>query len=86
MAKSKIARSDPMPASGIFGPDWAKWRGATLRVELDGEKPFVARLDDVLATIPKSATVTVLDARGKPKEVMLLPWPPTGSVRVVRAP
>ena len=82
------------PPSGIFGPEWFKWRGATLAVELEGEPPFTARLDDVQTSLkdsaigmtrpPKAATLTLLDASGRPTEVRTVPWPPPGTVRVVR--
>lgn len=82
MSKAKGA-SAPSP-TGIFGPDWFKWRSATLRVEIEGEPPFAARLDAVQRGV---ATITELDASGRPTIMRELPWPPpNGTVRVVRAP
>lgn len=82
-------RTTTTKPGGVFGPDWAKWRGAIMRIELPDEPPFAARLDEV-STRPgetaRTATVTVLDARGAPTDVRRLPWPPAGTVRVVRAP
>ena len=72
------------PASGIFGPDWFKWRGATLDVRPDEEPPFMARLEAVENGI---ARLSVLDSAGKPNGVQFVPWPPQGgTVRVVRMP
>lgn len=89
--RAKVLPEGTDNASGIFGPHWHNWRGATLAVELDGEPPFVARLDAVGSVQdgiggPKytRASLTILDAQGCPQEVRTVPWPPTGSVRVVR--
>jgi hypothetical protein len=61
-------------------------------VALDGEERFVARLEDVANPRPgnpdetrRVATLSGLDASGRPLRVRALPWPPEGEVRVVRA-
>ncbi|HZA66923.1 MAG TPA: hypothetical protein VE592_08225 [Geminicoccaceae bacterium] len=75
-------------ADGIFGPEWFKWREATLRVTLRDEPPFIARLDDVRqGKGGHYAVLSELDTRGHPLRVREEPWPPEGGVvRVVRAP
>lgn len=80
MTKSKTALP---PSGGIFSPQWHHWRGATLRIELEGEPPFLARLD---AVRDGKADVTELDAAGRPTAVRELPWPPPGTIRVLRSP
>lgn len=78
------------PASGIFGPDWPKWRGAIMEVALEGEPPFLARLDDVRRSGAignfSQATLMELDHQLQPVGPRTLPWPPPGSVRVIRTP
>lgn len=80
-------------ARGIFSAEWYKWRGATLRVELPDEPPFAARLEAVESPSgvvqgvkQRTALLTVLSAQGQAVEVRTLPWPPPGSIRVIRAP
>jgi hypothetical protein len=90
MVKTAV-RAGPRPqegAAGIFNRDWHKWRGATLRVTLRDEPPFIARLDDVRqGKGGHYAVLSELDTRGHPLRVREEPWPPEGGVvRVVRAP
>jgi hypothetical protein len=80
-------------ADGIFRPERLKWRGATLRVALDGEEPFVARLDDVVNPRPgnsdetrRVATLSEPDASGRPFVRSRAALAARGEVRVVRAP
>lgn len=76
-----------LPPIGIFGPDWHRWRGATLHITLEDEPPFMARLDKMqVSGRARVAHLTELDAQGRPITQRRLPWPPSGTVRVLRAP
>ena len=88
-ARQPASSARPAGASGIFGADWHKWRGATLEITLPGEPPLIARLEAVgspSSTGRPRASLTVLDGALKPTGIRELPWPPEGRVRVVRAP
>jgi hypothetical protein len=62
-ARSEAGARAELPASGIFGPEWFKWRGATLAVTLRDEPLAFTRLDDVReAGDHCAATLTELDA------------------------
>ena len=87
MATKRVDGRTTLGQSGIFGPEWYKWRGATLEVRLRDEPPFAARLDDVrLGKGGHYAVLTELDGRGGPVKVREEPWPPEGAVKVVRTP
>lgn len=76
------------PSTGIFGPEWPKWRGAIMRIALPSEPPFVARLEAVQRASAGAdhALVTELDEALRPVKQRTLPWPPDGKVRVLRTP
>lgn len=82
---SALRADQPQPGGGIFGPDWHKWRGATLHVALEGEPPFLARFDNV-SPHPEVASLTELDSSGRPVGIRTVRWPPPGTVRVLRSP
>lgn len=89
MATKKVDGRTALGQSGIFGPDWPKWRGAILEVRLPTEPAFLAHLDDVRPSKDaglRSASLMELDRQLRPVQPRTLPWPPEGSVRVIRTP
>lgn len=81
-SQSAAKGQQPAPA-GIFGPSWHNWRGAVLHISLDDEPYFLARLNEVR---DGRADLTELDAEFRPVKQRELPWPPEGTVRVLRTP
>jgi hypothetical protein len=74
------------PEHGIFSKYWAQWAGSLLLVELEGERPFTAKLFNVNRT---AGTATLHETHHKTGELLgvrTIDWPPDGKVTVKRTP